>query len=351
MEKENETLSLYESVKLAICRGIYEGTWQDGERIPTERRLTETLGVSRITVRKALEQMEKEGVIERTQGSGTRVTLKCEAHSGSMDIITLIAPAHNAFFSRLIDAIELRAEQEDALVLYRQKPDGMTLAQCLFRIYEKGLRNVILWKEGMDLPPEAMKRLCALGMRMVLFDSTRHTPYADAVTLDNPDAVRRLIECLRARGCRRPAYVGWDAAEIDSVPERENAFRTLCPQGTVVRVPYLYHSRPEDIPPETRRRLLEQTASCDGFLFGVGELAAALLSSAESGPRRPAAAIGGAPGVRETDMLILEQDFPGMAEKMFELLKTQNTSGSGWQAGTYRLPGLCAFGMKGEEGS
>jgi len=44
-----------------------------GERLPTERELSETLGVSRPTLRQALELLEHDGLIERRQGSGTYV--------------------------------------------------------------------------------------------------------------------------------------------------------------------------------------------------------------------------------------------------------------------------------------
>ncbi|SDS29844.1 transcriptional regulator, GntR family [Actinopolymorpha singaporensis] len=43
------------------------------QKLPTERRLSEELGVSRLTVRRAVEQMVSEGEVYRIQGSGTYV--------------------------------------------------------------------------------------------------------------------------------------------------------------------------------------------------------------------------------------------------------------------------------------
>ena len=58
----------YIELKNQICRQIYEGICRDGEKIPSERQLSEDFNVSRITVRKALELLEEEGLILREVG-------------------------------------------------------------------------------------------------------------------------------------------------------------------------------------------------------------------------------------------------------------------------------------------
>lgn len=47
-----------------------EGPYR-GVRLPTERRLAKELGMARVTVRKALADLEREGIIQRRQGAGT----------------------------------------------------------------------------------------------------------------------------------------------------------------------------------------------------------------------------------------------------------------------------------------
>src|SRR3954454_21800120 len=48
-------------------------TMQVGAAIPPERKLSTDLGVSRLTVRAALDQLEREGYLVRRRGSGTFV--------------------------------------------------------------------------------------------------------------------------------------------------------------------------------------------------------------------------------------------------------------------------------------
>ncbi len=65
---------LYERVRQAIKSSIDDGTYAAGERLPSESRLAEELGVNRLTARRAIEELARAGVVESRQGSGTYVS-------------------------------------------------------------------------------------------------------------------------------------------------------------------------------------------------------------------------------------------------------------------------------------
>lgn len=67
-------LPLYERVRQAIASSITDGTYGPGDRLPSEARLAEDLGVNRLTVRRAIEELARAGVVESRQGSGTYVS-------------------------------------------------------------------------------------------------------------------------------------------------------------------------------------------------------------------------------------------------------------------------------------
>jgi GntR family transcriptional repressor for pyruvate dehydrogenase complex len=54
----------------SIESGIYEGRWQADERLPSERALAESFGVSRATVREAIARLASKGLVEARHGSG-----------------------------------------------------------------------------------------------------------------------------------------------------------------------------------------------------------------------------------------------------------------------------------------
>ena len=65
----------FSDVAADIRRSIEDGSFRRFERLPPSRKLAEDMGVARNTLRDALYQLEKEGLLETRPGSGTYVTL------------------------------------------------------------------------------------------------------------------------------------------------------------------------------------------------------------------------------------------------------------------------------------
>ena len=65
---------LHHQVYLDLLGSLDTGRWRAGDQLPTERDLAEHYGCSLITIRRALDELVREGRIERTRGRGTFVT-------------------------------------------------------------------------------------------------------------------------------------------------------------------------------------------------------------------------------------------------------------------------------------
>lgn len=64
---------LYQQIVDGLKREVGEGRLQPGASLPSFRALAESLMVSVITVKRAYEELEREGIIFRKQGLGTFV--------------------------------------------------------------------------------------------------------------------------------------------------------------------------------------------------------------------------------------------------------------------------------------
>lgn len=71
--EETRRSPLYLGVKTVISARVRSGEWQPRHRIPSESELVADLGVSRMTVNRALRELAAEGVLVRIQGVGTFV--------------------------------------------------------------------------------------------------------------------------------------------------------------------------------------------------------------------------------------------------------------------------------------
>jgi GntR family histidine utilization transcriptional repressor len=67
------TKALYQGVKDHVRAGIRSGKWKSGDRVPSEHDLVAALGVSRMTVNRALREMADQGELVRIAGVGTFV--------------------------------------------------------------------------------------------------------------------------------------------------------------------------------------------------------------------------------------------------------------------------------------
>jgi GntR family transcriptional regulator len=66
-------LPIYHQLYELLRNDIVRGEWQPGDMLPSESELIEQYGVSRITVRQALEALVNDGLIYRQRGRGTFV--------------------------------------------------------------------------------------------------------------------------------------------------------------------------------------------------------------------------------------------------------------------------------------
>jgi DNA-binding FadR family transcriptional regulator len=80
------------AISAYLQRAIETGAYSEGDRLPPERQLAATFQAARSTVRRALDQLEKAGLVSRRLGSGTFVGASAAASRRHIDLADQVSP-------------------------------------------------------------------------------------------------------------------------------------------------------------------------------------------------------------------------------------------------------------------
>lgn len=72
----SSSVPIYEQIKQSIIKQILEGELKEDELLPSIRVLAQDIKISAMTIKKAYDELEKEGYLKSIQGKGTFVAPK-----------------------------------------------------------------------------------------------------------------------------------------------------------------------------------------------------------------------------------------------------------------------------------
>jgi DNA-binding FadR family transcriptional regulator len=215
---------LYEKVAQDLARGIADGKFAVGARLPSERDLAQSYAVSRATVREAIIALEIDGLVEVRLGSGVYVTHRAppSGKTGETDVGPF----------ELLEA--RRAIESEVCAIAASRIDDAQLSQLedlVAEMQQENARDVVM-SEDADrrfhmLIAEATKNSACVSSVKHLWDTRARSPQSkllsvkahaagvkpridehgailDALRLRDPDAARaamrqhlsRVIESL-----------------------------------------------------------------------------------------------------------------------------------------------------------
>jgi GntR family transcriptional regulator, transcriptional repressor for pyruvate dehydrogenase complex len=120
---------LADTIAAELEQRILEGTWNVGDRLPAERDLSAQLGVSRASLREAIQKLVSRGLLTSRQGGGTFVTNRLEA--GFVDPWEELLQKHESVREDLLEFRELLEAKAAACAAERATPeDKLRLSDC-----------------------------------------------------------------------------------------------------------------------------------------------------------------------------------------------------------------------------
>jgi LacI family transcriptional regulator len=205
-------------------RAVIERHFADGEKFFTETELGARLPVSQGTLRRALLDLAREGLLERRVAKGTFVR-KGASRPGAEAIAVFAPSLESSFWADLLEALAAacRAAGERLDIHHTHRGQHLAVACAGLDQARSGQRAILLGDQ--DTVRELHRVLDQRGCRTVVVDAVVPGHRGPGVRIDNAAGMRLGIDHLAGLGHRRVALLVNEPVGEGSVAERVAAFR------------------------------------------------------------------------------------------------------------------------------
>ena len=207
-------------IREKLMKDIMSGIYSKTGRLPGELSLADSFGVSRMTLRMALDELRRQGLIEKRNGIGSFLTKRAFRRSG---LIGLVIPDFERFefFAGIKNEVELHASRlgyivELAFTAERARKSIVAdIRRKVRRLAENRAEGIIfrpfVTEELSAANREIVDTLRNAEIPVVLIDSDIARPPersdCDLVAINNIGAGRQIARHLHERGYRRVAFL------------------------------------------------------------------------------------------------------------------------------------------------
>lgn len=280
---------MYEIIYKDLLEGIMDGTYPGGSRLPSEKELAKSYGVSRITSKRALEMLADKELISRTPGRGSYVletkhdmdkaetSSNISVNTGKMIGVILDSFAGD-FGALLLRSIEQACRRKGFNMLLKCTYGSVEEENKAIRsAAELGVQGLIVMCVQNETYNTTLVQLALNKFPIVLVDRKMHGIPIPCITTNNYAASRELTNLLIQRGHKSLGFVTHSSTNTSSIKERYEGFTDCIMEyagidGHILEIPG-YNPTPEDAQNEKMnfdrekfRELLQNNKECTAFL-------------------------------------------------------------------------------------
>jgi len=223
---------------MAILERIASGEFAPDEAIPSERKLAELYGVSRITVVKALNELAQEGILERRHGKGTFVSAspqRIPTQVAARKVVGFMAPVlTDPYLFDVVRGVENAATSNGYhLVIICTNEDAAHEAEYILGARQQGLAGLVVYPMHGEPNRDAFEQALRAGVLFVLVDRYYTGMAVDYVVSDDEGGSYALTRHLLDLGHRRIAFVPWYEIQCTSVQGRLRGYQRALQEAGV----------------------------------------------------------------------------------------------------------------------
>ncbi|HLA83519.1 MAG TPA: GntR family transcriptional regulator [Thermoguttaceae bacterium] len=200
----------YERLRSFIAGEVGRGHLKVGVPLPSEQRLSEILRVARTTVRQALAELEKDGLIERRHGAGTFVNEVTErTHRVRLDVFAMVVPEAGTGFWPSLQTGLLGAAMDvhKQILVCNTENDLDKQAHIFLQLVQKRVAGVVLAPTSVPpTPAYQVNHLRDHGIPVVLCHRSVQGVDAPLLAIPFVEVGRMAGRLLVENGHRRVAF-------------------------------------------------------------------------------------------------------------------------------------------------
>jgi DNA-binding LacI/PurR family transcriptional regulator len=222
---ELRRITLYGQLRDILVAEIESGALAVGGPLPTEAQLCATYGVSRVTVRRVVDELVASGLVQRERGRAAFVRARPGAAGKPNLVAFAMSNYHGPPWVDILAGVERVLRPVGYNVLVMNSDDDPAKERAAFeQMAAHPIAGVIFRPCG---PPADRGWLAArlrAGLPIVMFDRYDPTIECDRVEMDNEPSSREVVRTLTALGHRRIACVHWPGATCTVVRSRRRGY-------------------------------------------------------------------------------------------------------------------------------
>lgn len=203
------TLPLYKEIYNDLKKSIENSVYPVATQLPTDSQLTEKYGVSKITIKKAMDLLKKDNLISRKPRKGTFVISRStsgtqESTQNKIVTIGVIITDFNEYFgNELLKSMIDHNHETINCIIKISKGDSEKEETLINQLISQGVDGLVLIPASSDYFSSKLLELISSNFPLVLVDRMMDQIPACNVSIDNKSAAYDLTKHLIDSGHRQ----------------------------------------------------------------------------------------------------------------------------------------------------
>ncbi|WP_274363199.1 GntR family transcriptional regulator [Paenibacillus thermotolerans] len=226
-------IPLYQRIFEHYRQEIILGSLKHGDRLPSEFEMSELFTVSRITVTRAVKELEQLGLVTRVKGKGTFVHLPQEtvaagtdsypnlSFGGQLPIISVILPYEENIGYSILRGAEKEAKERGYYVTFHNTSYNVHKErEIIHQLRNDKIHGMIVYPVNSCANLDLFADMLISRFPFVVIDRNIEYLQLPSVVSDNYQGIHDIVKYLIDLGHRNIALVGSQIKEATSIKRR-----------------------------------------------------------------------------------------------------------------------------------